>query len=129
MRLLDIWMFVAGWTGRWLPLPSLWWTWHRWAHEVRGQNGHNKTYVLTLVSLGAASLAVASWTAAVLCFFKHSTVPINVCGPELAAPTMGSLCVVAIVSASFGAKRCRWTTILCAIGMVLYFFPLGIWIE
>ena len=48
---LDIWMILAGWLGLLLPLPSLWWAWHRWANEARGRTSHDKTYRITLVSL------------------------------------------------------------------------------
>jgi len=41
---LDIWMILAGWLGLLLPLPSLWWAWHRWANEARGRTSHDRTY-------------------------------------------------------------------------------------
>jgi len=97
---LDIWMILAGWLGLLLPLPSLWWAWHRWANEARGRTSHDRTYRITLVSLGTASLAVACWIAAVLCFFKHRTMPFDVCeraGPfrhEFALCPYNSVCVV-----------------------------------
>jgi len=123
---LDIWMILAGWLGLLLPLPSLWWAWHRWANEARGRTSHDRTYRITLVSLGTASLAVACWIAAVLCFFKHRTMPFDVCETGWAVPTMSLLCVLTIVSAWFGLKRCRWTTIFCAIGVILYSLSFGV---
>jgi len=52
---------------------------------------------------------------AMLCFFKHRALPFEVCEPNWALGIMGSLCVVSIVCAAIGVKRCRWTTILCAV--------------
>src|SRR5262245_14855275 len=126
---MDIWIPAAGLAGLIVPIPSLVWTWRRWTKDVHAQNGHGRKHFITLASLWSASLAVVSWLLAVLCFFRHRSLPFEVCEPKWSLGIMGLLCVLAIAFASFGAKRCRWTTILCAFGMVLYFLSLGALIE
>src|ERR1700731_370301 len=120
MSPFDIWMFVAGWPGLLLPVPSLVWTWRRWASNFSDNQDHGLRYYATLVSLGAASLAVVGWATDVTCFYEHRAMPFAVCNTGWEKTLTSLFGLVAIIAASLGTKRSRWTTILCGFGIILY---------
>src|ERR1700752_737799 len=126
---MDVWIPAAGIVGLIVPIPSLVWTWRRWASNSCARQDHGLRYCATIVSMGAVSLAVVGWATDVACFYKHRVMPFALCNAGWEKAFTSLFGFVTIVAASLGTKRSRWTTILCGSAIILYMLSLGASVE